>query len=151
MKTSEFLQKVQDLGYLVKHYEFYIYINNYNSELVAVVATHEYAHMSVNYEGYELLDNDDREDLFNLIVEYATTPVQDRKDERKYFLMLPSPMDKDIGYLNYDKELNQYIFADNDQDKTYQTQFTREEINSFPNQDLIKVLIRKRVELDELR
>ena len=83
MKTKEFIEKVEELGYLVKYYGFYIYIDNHNKELIAVVATHEYAHMSVNYKGYELLGNDDREDLFNLIVEYTTTPVKNRKDERR--------------------------------------------------------------------
>ena len=83
MKTSEFIKKIEELGYLVKYYGFDIYIDNHNNELVAVVATHEYAHMSVNYKGYELLDNDDREYLFNLIVEYATTPVKNRKDDRR--------------------------------------------------------------------
>ena len=77
MKTKEFIEKVEELGYLVKYYGFYIYIDNHNKELIA------YAHMSVNYKGYELLGNDDREDLFNLIVEYTTTPVKNRKDERR--------------------------------------------------------------------
>lgn len=59
-----------------------------------------------------------------------TLEVPDNKSDVRFY--------NQVGYKDY-------LFSNSFQTKIYKTQFTQEEIDNLPNQDLIKVLIKKEV------
>lgn len=80
MKTKEFIKRVEELGYDVNLRNNYIQIIRY--EFVAVVV---YIDVMYSIAFHQIIktswNNGDK--LFDLIVEYAKTPVEDREEDTK--------------------------------------------------------------------
>lgn len=139
MKTSEFIKKVDELGYKMI------------DEVDDMVIYHDDKIMgSVNNNKVNKLDTSWYEDisteLLDLCVEYAKTPIEERKEEKKYYLRLPIKGDPNISYLNYDEIIGGYSFNSNVETPIFKTQFTQKEIDELPNQDFIRTLIKEEVE-----
>lgn len=83
MKTKEFIKRVEELGYDVKLRNNYIQI--IRDEFVAVVV---YIDVMYSIAFHQIIktswNNGDK--LFDLIVEYAKTPVDKREEEKKFYL-----------------------------------------------------------------
>lgn len=67
--------------------------------------------------------------LIKKAVEYTETPLEEREEEKKYFLRVPFTDDL---YLNYHKALKSYAFSDKNPSKSIQTMFTLKEIYDMP-------------------
>ena len=80
MKTSEFIKQVEELGYETDKNNWYIYIQ-YKRSTVAIVSLIRVNTMDTLYG-----DASNDLDLFNLIVEYAKTPLEDREEPKRYYL-----------------------------------------------------------------
>ena len=83
MKTNEFIKKVKELGYEIKRSGYNIEIM-FNDFIVAGVYTDQMHVMTFYSHEKLLLRNADK--LFHLLVEYAKTPVEDREEEKKFYL-----------------------------------------------------------------
>lgn len=87
MKTKEFKNRVNSLGL-----EFYTYGDELNIEagyydnVVAAIDVKERYGISISYDDYIELDEDTKKELYKLCFEYAQTPVEDRKEEKKFYL-----------------------------------------------------------------
>lgn len=85
MKTNELIKKVEILGYEITKKQFiddtnYFVIYNSFGGTMCYVAINKLFEMNIRLDEYM------SEELFDLIVEYAKTPVEDRKDEEKFYL-----------------------------------------------------------------
>ena len=80
MKTSEFISKVESLGYQVNVCEFWIDVID-RFGVKGVVFTN----------GSNLALSTNNIDLVKICVEYAETPILERRDVKKYIAKIPDP------------------------------------------------------------
>ena len=78
MKTSEFISKVESLGYQVNVREFWIDVID-RFGVKGVVFTN----------GSNLALSTNNIDLVKICVEYAETPIHEREDIKKYVVVIP--------------------------------------------------------------
>lgn len=86
MKTNELIKKVEKLGYEITKKQFlddtnYFIIYNSFGGTKCYVAINKLFEMNIRLDEYM------SEEVFNLIVEYAKTPVEDREEEEKKFYL----------------------------------------------------------------
>lgn len=83
MKTKELIERVKELGFEIIRAGSHIDIM-FNDFIVAGVYTDQMHVMTFYSHEKLLLTNVDK--LFNLLVEYAKTPVDEREEEKKFYL-----------------------------------------------------------------
>lgn len=86
MKTKEFIKRVEELGFeYEKAEEVYFIYDNEGTEYASVC--HTTPNQISNMErAWDWLDKNVQEKLFDLLIEYAKTPIEDREEE-KYYLV----------------------------------------------------------------
>lgn len=130
MKTKEFIKRVEDLGY--KAHKIFTQIDIIsNGFIIARVYTNRmYAMNAFTFINIEWRNQDK---LFDLIVEYVKTPIEDREEEKKLYLR--------HRYFRFDNGSRKYLGMDLVKDKpdlyskiTYmwvKNQFTKKEIDEI--------------------
>ncbi len=122
MKTSEFIKKINELGYNVKETEHNIIVRK------------EFTHLAVidkeNIYGFKYFYHNDK-DLFKLCVDYTSTPIEEREEEKRYYLFKIDRKFYENEYLNYNKCYNRWLLGDDIEDVQYQTKFTCNEIEDI--------------------
>lgn len=145
MKTSEFKARLNTIGFELvqgKHNENFFMIKNIVSELV--VADFYKIKCSCDCKDFSLdkaflnLGADTQAQLVSLLEIYASTPLDEREEPKKWYLRDPVISDKDENYLNYEE--GEYYFDTDYESSIAQTQFTRAEIDAFtfPTEHLIE-------------
>ena len=155
MKTTEFKEKLKEINlYLVEEnviYPYYssgrkeqLYITNEDeNEVYGVVSKTDVFKFSTNYIDFDDLSIDKKSLLTEALLSYSKTPIEERKEEKKYYLILGC-LPKYKGYLNLstrptNKHNRGEIFFGCRNSNTYQIEFTQSEIDQFSYliQDLI--------------
>lgn len=123
MKTSEFRQ------YLTSKWAFTEDENRFLINGVAIVSkNNSKLHLLVPLD----LEGGGRE-LFDKIVEYTKTPIEEREEEIKYYrLMLPDGFSRQFRFLNYDINREHYVFSSSLELGNNQIKFTQKEIDGMP-------------------
>ena len=138
MKTNEFIKKVNELGFNVIEKQF-IYANETwlivreaeHATIMGVEKNTRYM-IAIDHGRFEYLDDDTKEELFNIAVEYAKTPIEEKKEEKKYYLRLPIfGYDDEQNYLNLERDTGKYLFGSKKNIDGYQTQFSQKEIDEM--------------------
>lgn len=85
MKTKEFIKRVEELGYEINEKKFLdsvicLIISNSFGIKVGYVAINKLFEMNIRPD--ECMSKE----LFDLVVEYAKTPIKDREEEKKFYL-----------------------------------------------------------------
>lgn len=130
MKTKDFLREVEKLGFKVlrSRKSFLIYYEKY---LVSYVFINERFHTGMTCEFSEYLSEELKEKLYNLIDEYARTPLDEREEPEKFYLKINMMTRNRCDYLNYYKE-EDILMLDVRLETYYaQTQFTQKEIDEM--------------------
>lgn len=83
MKTKEFIKRVEELGFKVNRTVAQIDIIARSFTIAKVYTNRRYSINTFNFVNIEW-ENQDK--LFDLIVEYAMTPIEDREEEKKFYL-----------------------------------------------------------------
>ena len=98
MKTKEFIKAVKNLGFTIKYYKNpfsniksncdydLITISANNQVLVKVSTNCQYAISTISDGHSSCLSGYDVDKLYKLCFEYASTPVEDREEEEKFYL-----------------------------------------------------------------
>lgn len=122
MKTKEFIKKINELGYNVKETEH------------SMIVRKEFTHLAVidkeNIYGFKYFYHNDK-DLFKLCVDYTSTPIEEREEEKKYYLRKFNKKFYENEYLNYNKYYKDWSLGDDIEDDQYQTKFTCSEIENI--------------------
>ena len=128
MKTSEFIKQVEELGYEVKEgvgYEIY-----HAGNIVSRVYKMHERFVDTSFSEFRYLNNRDRMDLLDLIVEYAKTPLEEREEPKRYYLR-PKGMivlgDASFSYNPY----GEYWYLENDPSTDHVTTFTIKELEDL--------------------
>ena len=136
MKTSEFIEKIEILGFYIKDFDSNLKITNSKSCIyVADVSKSVFGMISTNYQGFTLLDNGRKLYLLDILIKYATTPPEEREDEKKYYLKLKGFSNEEETYLCAYDFWSDWILIDKDSlnhgDEFY-FKFTQSEIDELP-------------------
>lgn len=86
MKTKEFIEKIEEWGYQIEDIKdcFSIKLEMFIPSRLAVVSHKEMFIFDTFYPAFSNLNEEEQKELFDLIVEYSSTPIEDRKEEKKY-------------------------------------------------------------------
>ena len=140
MKTNDFIKKVEALGFTTVTTGYAIRVDNQDSNTLI------YVRKDLRLEFDTLWNIGITEELFDLAVEYAKTPIDEREEPKKYYLK-HKYLRTDHGF-NY---LIRHIIHDSmmlggaKQSDFYKTKFTYQEMERFPKEfnmdewDLIEV------------
>ena len=128
MKTNEFKNLMGMYGLEVEQVEQQIYVTK-NKISVAIIHTKRTSCCNTNLIGtYELTDSD-REEVVDLVWEYAGTDVEQRVDEKKARLRLDVPLVSFPWYLYKNKHTGDTgITGMKEASENYQTEFTVDEL-----------------------
>ena len=142
MKTKEFIKKVEELGYSFSSSYYCWEIRNKKNHLIAVVSKDVLYKISTDSAYWDVIPDEDKNKLLELIVEFASTPVEDREEEKKFLIKHKYLVSKNLLPVNlaWNKLKDVYrsinLKVDN---HIYQAQFTfkeYEEIKKKLNTDL---------------
>ena len=135
MKTSELIKKVNALS---DDNSFMVIKQNHSTEVGIYEVSQQRVLIQVDGDKFAILVPDKfgiesrLAQIYELMFEYAKTPLEEREEEKKYRLHLPSGFAKRMGYLNFDKSKDEYFFADRSETCEIQTSFTQQEIDAMP-------------------
>lgn len=147
MKYSEFKQLVKDEGFKTKETQEFLYILNEEELPVTTIGLTERYTLDNSFDGFGCLGVYDKKRLFNLAVELASTPLDEREDEKRYRLRLP--FIKSYGYLNLDKINGVYELSGEKQVNNYQTIFTESEVEELKQNYNLDSFVMEEVKEDE--
>lgn len=136
MKTKEFIEKVEELGFRAEESDSGIdVINGVFKHLCHVSKTFRFV-LDTDWTEFEKAGKATREDLYKLAVEYARTPLEEREEEKKYHIELINDVIKynsNGSYLNLRVEKEQYMMSSSHDTSEFKTKFTKKEIDNFPD------------------
>lgn len=144
MKTKEFIEKVEKMGFDIAYYKNpfsnvkssdcdLITIYHEDRILVKVWTNCRYAISTISDGHSEYLYGYDVQELYKLCFEYTSTPVEDREEEKKYYLRHKWLNNKNTNYLHLNEENNFYdlsVYKSLEAWKA-QLQFTEKEIEEI--------------------
>lgn len=132
MKTKEFIKRVEELGFDVCTAKGYVEITKHKN-IVAIVVMDKAFEINCCYLMNRVLHEYIREKLFDIIVEYAKTPIDEREEETKYYLR-HKYINKRNAYLVVDENQNcslQVMGVDYELPTSDKAKFTEKEIENI--------------------
>lgn len=84
MKTKEFIKRVKELGYDYEKAEEVYFIYDLEGTEIAAVCHTTPNQISNTEREWDFLNKHEQEELFDLLIEYAKTPIKDRGDTSKH-------------------------------------------------------------------
>lgn len=139
MKTNEFIKRVEELGFEVMVFNNRIHILANNFTISVAYINRERA---INTYKPILIDFKNEDKLFDIMIEYAKTPIEDREEEKKFWIQHKFMVSKNLLPVNlvWNKLKDVYRSINLKVDShIYQAQFTfkeYEEIKKKLNTDL---------------
>ena len=156
MKYSEFEKKVKELGFEIERgvYDNLNVVNN-SGKVIIRVYTDSICQIDNATTGFDELDLEAKKDIFKLAVELASTPLEEREDEKKFFLKM-NGIGSNSSFVNlYCGELkNSEYIMDDMLEKSYCTAiFTDKDILKMPEniQKAIELGIITKIEVTEVK
>lgn len=132
MKTKEFIKKVEELGFRTTHANEYIYIENRMVDTCAIVDRYCRYGFNTNFDDFYELKEETKKELFNLLVEYSSTPQKEREKTKRHYLRHKFLMNVTGSfYLNYKTEDKKYVLSGSLETDDYKTKFTEQEIEEI--------------------
>ena len=130
LTTKEFIKEVEKLELRTSEYSHSILIYAGYCQ-VASVYKNELFSANTAYAAFDSLSKELQEKLYNLIDEYARTPLDEREEPEKFYLKINMMTRNRCDYLNYYKE-EDILMLDVRLETYYaQTQFTQKEIDEI--------------------
>ena len=132
MKTNEFIEYFEDEGYETMFDDYcdksVLFINE-NHELLLCVS--EGDRIDTDYCAFNDLDSSKKQEYYKVIFEYLMTPLEEREDEKKFYLRQKGMEDYN-AFLNYERFGDRYFTDNKKEHGQYINQFTQSEIDELP-------------------
>lgn len=132
MKTKEFVEQMQSRGFKVVKESYATYVESSKSTLALIREGCSYV-FDTCFTAMKELDPTTRRELVEIIIEYANTPIEERKEDKKYTLRFIHLEEYEYLTLCTARGENKIEFGEEQNNNFYQTQFTDDEINGLPN------------------
>lgn len=149
MKTSEFIKRVKKLGYEIAEINNFIFVNSRGIALATISKIKQY-----KIETYNIAEAWSDE-LFDLCIKYAKTPIDEREGEEKFYLKKMKSFYSEDKYMKNHSFLNFVIndksFERNTRTQTdkCQTQFTQKEIDKIKEEQHTDLSEFKQIPVEE--
>ena len=135
MRYSEFKREVEKLGFVVEDDGTPIYVDkSKDGETLVSIGKHKQFWLDPGWSGFNNLTEDQKLKLYDLAYQLAKTPLAEREEEKKYYLLYDVPpllraVHAKPRYL-YRRIYDGYIDTSFSQtnDSTFKTIFTESEI-----------------------
>lgn len=133
MKTNELKSLLEKMDYSVKHIKGMIVIENAIRGAIATIQEDATFKFSTQYYAWNAISYSEQKIILSYITEYAATPIEDREEEKKFYLRhrwmtslggFPKGLRINIGTGTADVELMIPMIG-------YKNQFTLEEIEEI--------------------
>ena len=134
MRTKEFIRKVEELGLEVLISGSIAYVLKDGRYEVARIKTNRACAIDFFYHLNETLDKEISEKLFDIIVEYAKTPIEDREEEKRFLVQhkfLVSVGSNPVNLVKYKDKNNYRVIRSLFDNQFYQARFTLKEIEEI--------------------
>ena len=129
LTTKKFIKEVEELGFrflqCTKDIEIY-----YKNRQVAYVCWFRRFYVGITYNFCDL-PKELQEKLFNFLVEYASTPPDEREEPQKFYMKFKIEPKDSCRYLNYSELFNSIELNNKTNLNGFQTQFTQKEIDEI--------------------
>lgn len=130
LTTKKFIKEVEELGFrflqCTKDIEIY-----YENRQVAYVCWYRRFYVGTTC-WFRDLPEELQEKLFNLLVEYGRTPIDEREYPQKFYLQLTTLIAAGTAnYLNRNTTNGSFVLSGRRQTPKWQTQFTQAEIDEM--------------------
>lgn len=150
MKTSEFIKKVEKLGYRVEDTGFNLYLYS-GEDLVAFVGKKKQYVLEI----YNFFLKQNAEALVDLCVEYAQTPLTEREEEEKFYLQkmrsfYDDDYDESRAFLNLDTSIDAFSITTINEACIFKTQFTQREIDKIKEEQHTDLSEFKQIPVEEI-
>lgn len=148
MKYSEFERKINSMGFEVieSSHSPSILVANSDGMLVALVSKINEFVVSSFFDEFGLLERYQKKDLVDLCYQLASTPLEDREDEKKYYLRLDSTIIADLSYLNLSEEDGNFELSNKNDFRDYKVTFTETEITELEEKHDLSMFVKEEVE-----
>ena len=132
MKTKDFIRKVEEMGFDAEERGNEVYLYGRVSNCYAKISKKFKYTINTSYHDFIFLNEGDRGLLFDLIVEYISTPVNEREEEKKFYLKHRWLENwEDYNYLNFEISGFYYSLNSKLEDSWVKTKFTLKEIEEI--------------------
>ena len=133
MKYSEFKVEVENMGFVVIDSGAPIYVDkDKDGETLMSIDVHRRFRLDPGWSGFNRLTEDQQLKVYHLAYQLAKTPLAEREEEKRYYLVLNLPLVNNVQrYLNKIKDQNEYYLASKMENSGYQTIFTDSEISQM--------------------
>lgn len=139
MKTQEFINEIAKLGYEIEKGYARLSVKE---EGVILLCVHTEEVLAIDTDkGFRTVPMN----LFNLAVEYAKTPIEEREEPKKYYLKATGHAEY-ADFFNYFTDDKSWMIGSKWQEETVQTQFTDQEIKDNPFYEMLKTFEKVEVE-----
>ena len=143
MRYKEFKEKVEAWG---RRYDYKpvieadfhrVYItleeDDYSGDVCTIHNSERFV-IDLNFESYRDFSENEKNDLFKIVTEFAATKPEDRKDEKRFIIPLPGLVTTD-GKQQYLTKKGGYLFACRKMtDKTLRQTWTEDELIFIPEE-----------------
>lgn len=150
MKTKEFIKRAKELGFVAgKHLDDNMAIFAEDGVTVFINEHMPYGLiMDTRHLKYVT------KELFDLCVEYAKTPIEEREEEEKFYLQKMKSFydtcDEEYAFLNLDMDDNTFFLSDVEQYDNSKTQFTQKEIDKIKEEQHTDLSEFKQIPVEEI-
>lgn len=129
MKTKEFIRKVEKLGYKISGIKSdydYMVVKDKGGDALICIGKKSSLNLTTDYHGFKILPIEIKRDLYELGHTYASTPIEDRVDEKRYLVKVPYVWN--WGEDRYFR-INSYVLGGSNVNTA--TRFTEKEIEKY--------------------
>ena len=128
MKTSEFIKYFEDEGYRVYQDDTFLSVID-EKDFIFINIRHG-IDLVVDFTSTDLTFSEQQE-YYKVIFEYLMTPIEEREDEKKFYLRQKGIEDYN-AFLNYERFDDRYFTDNKKEHGQYINQFTQSEIDELP-------------------
>lgn len=131
MKTKELKSLLEKMDYSVKRINGMIVIENKYGNVIATIEENTTFKFSTQHYAWNFISYSEQKIILSYIMGYAATPVDEREEEKKFYLRhrWMEPIYK--NYLNYCMTTKNYWLDCKNEEICVQTQFTEKEIEEI--------------------
>ena len=143
MKYSEFKAEVENMGFVVIDSGAPIYVDkDKDGETLISIDVHRRFRLDPGWSGFNKLTEDQQLRVYYLAYQLAKTPLTEREEEKRYYLVLNLPLVNNVQrYLNKIKNQNEYYLGSKMENRGYQTTFTESEISQMDIIGFEKIMV----------
>ena len=120
MKTSEFIEKLDE------HRDEILNVENIFSDDELYLTS-----IKTNQFNITFYYDEEPNGILDIIAEYLNTPVEEREEEKRYYLKLKG-FKEPYNTLNFGERTQSYFISEDDNISGFKNQFTQSEIDEMP-------------------